>query len=142
MAPRSGGGDEFKAWPDGTYRGMVTESDYIATKAGNGHYLMLTMACLDDSMKSRLHWENFNLDNPSVQTMQIAMAQLKSLAIAIGIPNPDQINDSSILHNKPFLIGASHAVDDVVAQSDDDATPGPVVEEGIEGDDALDFDAV
>ena len=98
-----GGGGGWTAWPQGDYRMMITGSEYKATKAGTGMMLVLEMACLEASRQGVKKTCWLVLQHPKADTMRIAKARLKELAIATNHPTPDQVDESSDLHNKPFL---------------------------------------
>ncbi len=98
-----GGSGGWTAWPQGDYRMMITGSEYTATKAGTGMMLVLEMACLEPSLQGQKKTCWLVLQHPKADTMRIAKARLKELAIATDHPTPDQVDESSDLHNRPFL---------------------------------------
>jgi hypothetical protein len=86
--------------PAGEYECMIVKSDTKPTKAGNGSYLELEMHIISGDHTGRRHWERLNLDNPSLQTVQIAQEQLARLCVALGL---DVVEDSEELHDTPFI---------------------------------------
>lgn len=98
-----GGSGGWTAWPQGDYRMMVTSSAYKPTKKGTGMMLVLDMVCLEPSHQGQKKTCWLVLQHPKPDTMRIARVRLKELAIAIDHPTPDQVDESSDLHNKPFL---------------------------------------
>lgn len=97
------GGGGWSAWPQGDYRMMVVGSEYKPTKAGNGHCLHLELVCLDGEHRDQKKFDVMTLEHPNEQTTQIARAHLKELAIAIGHPTPDYVQDSEELHGQPVI---------------------------------------
>jgi hypothetical protein len=96
------GGGGWHALEDGDYPFMVTASEYKPTGNGKGMCLHLSVQCMDPRYQ-RSRWREFlTLEHPNAQTVTIARAQLKQLAIAIGHPNPDFVEYSEDLHNKIF----------------------------------------
>ena len=98
-----GGSGGWTAWPQGHYRMMITASEYKATNAGTGMMLVLEMACLEAGLQDQKKTCWLVLQHPKADTVRIAKARLKELAIATNHPTPDQVDESSDLHNKPFL---------------------------------------
>lgn len=98
-----GGSGGWTAWQQADYRMMITGSEYIPTKAGTGNMLVLETVCLEPSLQGEKKTCRLVLQHPNADTMRIAKVRLKELAIAVGHPTPDQVDESSDLHNKPFL---------------------------------------
>jgi hypothetical protein len=92
---------DFEPLPAGKYPAVITDSEMKPTKSGNGHYLELTFQVIDGKYKGRLLWSRLNLDNPSVQAVQIAQGQLSAICRAVGVMCP---RDSIELHNLPLLV--------------------------------------
>lgn len=86
--------------PPGDYEMMVVASETRATQRGDGSYLKLEMHVISGPHSGRRHWENLNLDNPSLQTVKIAQEQLAKLCMALGL---DEVEDSEDLHNRAFI---------------------------------------
>jgi hypothetical protein len=108
---------DFTPLPSGEYPVMVTDSDVKPTKAGNGHYLELTLQVIDGPMKGRLAWSRLNIDNPSAKAVEIANRELKSICEAIG--HTDQVTDSAVLHNRPMIARIEYVkADGVKTQKD------------------------
>ena len=98
-----GGGGDFMAIPTGEYPFIVEKSTYKPNKKNNGMVLGLRQQCLDPAIGKRVLFDNFNLENPSEDAVQIAKASLKQLALAIGHPTPDSVTNSEDLHGKPYI---------------------------------------
>lgn len=92
----------WTALPDGEYVMIVTASDYLKNKRGDGHNLKLAVQTVDPQYRGAKWFEFLALDNPSVDATRIARAKLKQLAIAVGVRDPNRVEDSGELHNRPF----------------------------------------
>lgn len=92
---------EVEIIPAGEYPAIITESDYVPTKSGNGMILKLTWTIIDGEYKGRKVFENLNLANQNPQAVQIAKAAFNSILFAVGLQG---VQDSAQLHNKPVLI--------------------------------------
>ena len=97
-------GPNWHVWEDGYYRVMVDSTDYKATNAGNGMCLHVKIVSLSGDTKGRFLMEFLTLEHPNAETVSISQIQLKSMAVAMGHPTPDFIDDSDELHSKPFYI--------------------------------------
>lgn len=71
--------DNFDPIPAGTYALEIKKTDWIETKAGDGHYLKLEMSVIKGEYKGRKVWSNLNLDNPNVQAVEISEKQVMQL---------------------------------------------------------------
>lgn len=91
----------FDPIPAGKYVAAIVDSEMKPTKSGNGHYLELTFGILDGQFKGRKVWTRLNLDNPNLQTVQIARGELSAICRAVGVLQP---KDSNELHNLPLSI--------------------------------------
>lgn len=103
-----GGDMEFTPIPQDEYLCHIIETAMIATKAGDGAYLKLTLEVLDGPYARRLVWDNLNLKNPKEQTVEIAQRSLKHLCEAVGLPF---CHDSDELCFKPFIASIAISVD-------------------------------
>jgi len=90
----------FDPLPPGDYLVYIKDSDLVATKAGNGHYIAMTMEVLEGEHAGRLLWENHNIDNPNQQAVEIAKRNISAICHAVGV----MAKDSSELHDKPFIV--------------------------------------
>lgn len=91
----------FDALPAGKYLASIVESELVATKKGDGHYLKLAFAVLEGQYKNRRVYTNLNLRNPNAQAVEIARGQLSALCRAINVMTP---KDSQELHGIPLVI--------------------------------------
>lgn len=91
---------DYEELPNGIYELEVEASDVAPTKDGRGTILKTTMVVLrpEDFAKRKL-FNNFNLENPSVQAQEIGQRQFASLCRAIGV---SEVEDSEELHFKAF----------------------------------------
>ena len=98
------GGGDWRALPAGEYVCEISESDYKQTQAGNGMVLKLKFAVLEEGFQGKSFYDNLTLEHPKPQTVQIAKARLKQLAIGCGLPNPEYVERSEDLHSLPVLV--------------------------------------
>lgn len=98
------GSFERETWPADWYRMVIDNTDYLDTKAGTGKRLLLTMICLQGPYQSKLRWDSLNLANPNAETVRIARITLKQIAVAVGLENPDRVEDSDELVGKPMMV--------------------------------------
>ncbi len=91
----------FDAIPAGTYPAIITESEMKPTKRGDGEYLQLTLQIIDGEHSGRKLWDRLNLNNPSVQSVEIAQRTLSAICHATGVMQPQ---DSAEMHDIPMLI--------------------------------------
>jgi hypothetical protein len=91
----------LEALPAGTYECVITDSEMLPTKAGNGQFLKLTFEVSSGEHAGRKLWARLNLDNPSKTAVEIARAELSAICHAVGVLTPQ---DSSELHNLPLLV--------------------------------------
>jgi hypothetical protein len=98
------GGGMWTVKGAGLYRMIVQETDYKPTRAGTGHCLHVKLGHLQPEHAGDWEMAFLTLEHPNPQTVEIARAQLKSLAIAVGHPNPDHVEDSEELHGVPIMV--------------------------------------
>jgi hypothetical protein len=91
----------FDAIPAGKYLASIIESELVATKKGDGHYLKLAFSILEGQYKNRRLYTNLNLHNPNAQAVEIARGQLSAVCRAINVMTP---KDSQELHGIPLVI--------------------------------------
>lgn len=92
----------FDPVPQGEYKAIIEESDFVPTKSGKGMILKLKYQIVEGPFKDRIIFNNLNLINPdSPQAEQIAKRTLNAIGVAVGV---DEIKDSCVLHNKPIMI--------------------------------------
>ncbi len=97
---------EWKALPDGTYRAMVTHSEYKETASGFGKCLHLTFTILDGEHETRTVRDFLTLEHKNETPVRIAMEKLKRLALAAGLDG-GSVDDSDELHTKPVMVTVS-----------------------------------
>jgi hypothetical protein len=66
--------------------------------------LKLKFEVLEQGYEGQTYYDNLTLEHPNEQTVKIAKAQLKRIAIACGHPNPDHVEMSEDLHNLPLMV--------------------------------------
>ena len=91
----------FEPIPAGEYPAIIIASEEKETKAGTGHYLMLTFQIIEGNYKDRQLWARLNLDNPNSKAVQIARGELSSICRAVNVMKP---KTSMELHNLPLGI--------------------------------------
>lgn len=96
VAPRG----DLDPIPQGKYIVAIIESEWAATKKGDGHMVKLTLEVLEGEYKGRRVWDNLNLANPNQQAVEIAQRTLSSICHACGVL---RVKDTSELHNIPML---------------------------------------
>ena len=77
---------DFDVIPPGKYPVLIEKAEVKQTKAGNGHYIELTLSVIDGPAKKRKVWDRININNPNPQCVEIGLRQLAALGQAIGIP--------------------------------------------------------
>lgn len=88
--------------PVGLHKLAITASDWKATSDGKGNnYMALTMQVLEGPSAGMTGIDRLNLMHSDQATVTRAYGQLSAYCKVIGVPNA--INDSSVLHNQPFL---------------------------------------
>ncbi len=88
----------FKSLPAGRYPATIIDSDYKATKSGEGMCLHLVFAITEGEYAGRQLRDFLTLEHTNEQTVNIAKAKLKELAVAAGHKNPDRVEDTDELH--------------------------------------------
>lgn len=91
----------FEALPAGEYPMTIVASEMKPTRAGDGHYLSLTLEVLNGEFKGRKVFDNLNLHNPNPTATAIAQATLSAICHATGVM---RVNTSEELHNRPMLV--------------------------------------
>jgi hypothetical protein len=91
--------------PPGDYMVEIIEAKEMANKKTDGTHLSLTFRVMDGDYRRRQHWQRLNLKNSNPMAKEMAKAELASIAVAVGIPNPE---DSSELCSIPLSITIAH----------------------------------
>lgn len=87
--------------PIGKHPVIVESSEVKANKANDGGYLQLNLRIIDGPQQGTTGAYRLNLYHTNQQTVEIAHRQLSAICHVIGV---FQVNDSSQLHNLPFLV--------------------------------------
>jgi hypothetical protein len=93
--------NDFDAIPAGDYIAMVVESDYKATKDGQGKYLEIVLEIVEGEYKGRRLWDRLNLYNANAMAVKIARQTLGELCRAVNVMVP---TDSQQFHNIPLVV--------------------------------------
>lgn len=93
----------WRALENGEYRFKITQSEYNPTAKKNGMCLHLYVQCIEPGHE-RSRWREFlTLEHPNPDTVRIARAKLKQIAVAVGHEKPDFVEYSEDLHDIPFI---------------------------------------
>ena len=90
--------------PAGEYKVVAEASQEKPTKAGDGSYIEVTLVVVEGEHEGRKLWDRMNLNNKSVQAVEIAQGQMKQLCDAAGRP---VIQDTAELHDIPVIAKVS-----------------------------------
>lgn len=113
VAPSS----DFSALPSGEYAVIITATEMVATKRGDGQMLKLTLEVVEGPHKGRLLWARLNLVNNNPKAVDIAQRELSAICHAIGKP---YIKDSDELCNLPLRAKVAYVpARDQYAESND-----------------------
>lgn len=88
------GMDDRSPVPSDVYLSHITKTEFIKTKAGDGHYLSIHEKILEGEYKGRMVFLNLNLDNPNPTAVEIANKTLNSICQACnvqGVANSDEL---------------------------------------------------
>lgn len=91
---------DFSVLPEAPYVSVAIASEMKPTRKGDGEYLNVTCEVIDGQYKGRKFWARMNIKNPNPVAVQIGHQELGALCRAVGVIKP---NDSSELHNRPFI---------------------------------------
>lgn len=91
---------DFAVIPPGKYPVYIEQAEVRQTKAGNGHYIKITMSILEGDFRNRKLWDQINIDNPSEECQAIGLRTLSALAKATNI---DSLTDSAQLVGKVVI---------------------------------------
>ncbi len=100
MDERSG----WRAIPSGEYRFVCESSVYKPTSNGTGHVLGLKWVCAEPDSSGTKLFDYLTLVHPNADTVRIAKARLKMIALAVRHPTPDFVQRSEELHGIPVII--------------------------------------
>ena len=87
--------------PAGVYVAIISKTELVDTKAGDGRYLNVTHQIIEGDYKNRLIWEMVHRVNKNPKTVKQGDEALCMLGEACHTP---QFNDSEVFHNIPLLI--------------------------------------
>lgn len=91
----------YEVLPAGKYRAQIVESEMRVTRNGMGQYLWLMLDILEGPHQGRKLFDQLNLVNPNLTTVEIAQRTLSAICHATG---KLQVNDSEELHLIPMTI--------------------------------------
>jgi hypothetical protein len=93
--------NDFEVIPPGEYPAILIESEQKPTKDRKGQGLNLKFQILSGQYMNRTVKAWLNTHNNSETAQKIGRSELKSLCIAVNVPDPKL---SEELHNKPLMI--------------------------------------
>lgn len=92
-----------KMIPPGWYRCALVEDEAKPYHWGTG--LSLQFQIISGEFENQRVFDFLCVQHSTSETAeQIARAKLKALAIAAGVKNPDDMEDTAVLYNKPVMI--------------------------------------
>ena len=77
--------NDFQPLPAGEYACEITDACIKDTKAGNGHYVELTLTVIGDPGAGRKVWHRLNIKNPNPKAEEIGKEQLDAVREAVGL---------------------------------------------------------
>jgi len=120
------GNGNFEPLPAGWYTAIISRSELMATKAGNGKYIKLRYDITGPTHQGRVVYGNLNIKNPSPKAEEIGRQQLGDImramglakvtidqliggqiAIKLGIKQDDQYGDSNEVKGFKSLSGSA-----------------------------------
>ncbi|NIN69155.1 MAG: DUF669 domain-containing protein, partial [Anaerolineae bacterium] len=81
------GDGDFSPLPPAWYDFTIEDASLERTKAGNGHYVALTLTCDGPTHHGRKVWDRLNIDNPNAKAQEIGLEQFSRLSVAAGFPD-------------------------------------------------------
>ena len=94
----------FSALPKDFYKVIIDETSMEATQKGDGAFLKARFKVVGGAFDGRVVYENLNIQNPNVQTVNIALAQLAAICKAINFVTPASGFESTMMHNIPLIV--------------------------------------
>lgn len=93
--------DDRTPVPAGDYNVHATKSEFLETKAKDGHRLVFTFQIIDGDHKGKNLFAGLNLNNPNSEAVAIAQKELNSICQAC---NKVGVVDSDELHLIPITV--------------------------------------
>jgi hypothetical protein len=84
--------------PAGEYDFQVAGSEVNTTKAGDGSILSVDFIVKSGPYEGRHFFDQFNLENPNQQAVEIGQRQILQLCHSVGYLDP--LNNSDVLHGR------------------------------------------
>lgn len=97
--PQGVGGSQLPVSPKEGWNVIISDSEMKENAAKTGGYLELTLQIIDGEYKGAEGAYRLNLFHSNEQTVSIAYKQLSAICHVTGVMN---VNDSALLHNRPF----------------------------------------
>jgi len=96
--------NEFELLPKGEYKAIIAASEIKTTNAGTGTYVKAEWLIVSGEYEGRKIWEMYTITNPNPKAVNIGKAQLKSIAMAQGMPANGTVKNHEDLQDKPVMI--------------------------------------
>lgn len=95
---------DYELLPPGEYPVRITDGELKTPKAGGNQYLNLRYDVTDGPKKGRVLFDMLSLWSNNATAREIACRKLKSIGLAIRLPNPDYIGDTDELLNGEMIV--------------------------------------
>jgi len=92
---------DFTPLPPGDYHAFIEKAEVKDTKKKDGQYLKLQFSIVEKKFDGRKVFSNINLSNPNQKCVEIGIAEMTSLGLALGLAS---ISDTSELIEKVLLL--------------------------------------
>ena len=92
---------DFAPLPPGDYHAFIEKAEVKDTKKKDGQYLKLQFSIVGEKFDGRKVFSNINLSNPNQKCVEIGIAEMTSLGLALGLAT---ISDTSELIEKVLII--------------------------------------
>lgn len=96
--------NNYELLPPGEYPVRITNAELRFPRSGCNQYLSLRYDVLDGPKRGRVLFEPLNLWSQNPTAREIAARKLKSIGVAIRLPNPDYIADSNELMQGEMIV--------------------------------------
>lgn len=95
--------DSFELLPPGEYLARVTDSEVTYSKAGN-QIAKFTLTIESGPFAGRKIWDQIIIQGTALKAVEIGLKKLKSMAVALGHPNPNLVQDTEEFHGMAAVI--------------------------------------
>ena len=92
----------YELFPAGLYPAMMVSASKKPTKDGNGAFIECVYQVTEGEMAGKKFTSRVNLWNQNAQTVDIAKRELKSLKVALGLPDTE--GRTELFMHKPVIL--------------------------------------